>query len=216
MPAVAATAREPTIGEIYAAFDPAAQRVFRAAMSYSRGGVVRVRDLLLALWHAAELPEELRRMAPVPSGEPGGRWLTPMSNEPALRELLQRSHRLAQMQSPSGGRGVISPLLMLLAAAEDAATASRELAALCRERGIAIPADRSPDDAEASAGAPAPTRDPRVRPPATPAVAAPEIDFESLLREVLTGWIALQSQPAGDDRQSQLAALAAQVRRWAG
>ncbi|MEQ8637464.1 MAG: hypothetical protein RJQ14_08870 [Marinoscillum sp.] len=88
---------EPSISEIYAAFDADSHQIFRAAMSFSRGGVVRVNDLLAALMASEYIPSDLipgswhnRSLA-----QNDDFWVTPMSNEPALRELLTKAYRLA-------------------------------------------------------------------------------------------------------------------------
>lgn len=88
---------EPSISEIYAAFDADSHQIFRAAMSFSRGGVVRVNDLLAALITSEFIPSDL-----IPDSwhhrslsQNDDSWVTPMSNEPALRVLLAKAYRLA-------------------------------------------------------------------------------------------------------------------------
>src|ERR1043165_7348407 len=88
----------PSISRIYAAFDPASERVFRRAMYVSRGGIVRVEDLLTAL--AVEQPAATALALGVPDSSvallarrvgAGSSWV-PMSNEPALRALLESAY----------------------------------------------------------------------------------------------------------------------------
>jgi hypothetical protein len=97
----------PTISQIYAAFSPESYSIFRTAMGYSRGGVVRVADLLAALRErlpdAAEPLRDWRR--PLASGE----VLLPMTNEPALREALAQAYALAN-------GGALTPAHLLHAA----------------------------------------------------------------------------------------------------
>lgn len=112
-----ATLRTPTIGEIYAAFDVDAHQLFRQAMALSRGGVVRVADLLAALCATEQIPRDQIPASWVTQihRRPDEAWITPMSNEPALRELLVTAHRLAVSRS-SDQRPVITPLGLLASA----------------------------------------------------------------------------------------------------
>src|SRR4051794_37890055 len=115
------TASEPGISRIYTAFDPASHAVFRSAMALSRGGVVRVDDLLLAL--VEHVPEAAACLGGRPLRTASGPDLVPMANEPALRELLVRAFRLA-------GDGPLTPSHLL-----DAVTSTRT---------SPLPARRSP------------------------------------------------------------------------
>ncbi|MEZ6044241.1 MAG: hypothetical protein R3C11_01375 [Planctomycetaceae bacterium] len=88
---------QPTISEIYAAFDAESHQIFRTAMSLSRGGVVRVDDLLAAICcsgiFAQDLfPETWVRRSQQRSQQP---WMTPMSNEPLLLRYLTDAFHLA-------------------------------------------------------------------------------------------------------------------------
>lgn len=102
----------PSISEIYAAFDDACYALFRRAMARSRGGVVRVQDLLAAL--AEMLPERaaivlglepaaVASLARPPATAPN---LLPMSNEPALRSALASAYAAAD------GRPISASLLL--------------------------------------------------------------------------------------------------------
>ena len=107
----------PTISLIYASFSQETQRVFRRAMEVSRGSVVRVADLLLALWELARgdagelVAADWQPFRRTDSTEA---WLTPMSNEPALRELLEAAYRLQLSVDPK----VITPSRLWEAAAQ--------------------------------------------------------------------------------------------------
>src|SRR6266536_3000686 len=100
----ASTEREPCISRIYSAFDEASHAVFRSAMTRSRGGVVRVDDLLAAL--AEYLPEAATCLGGRRFRPGTGPNLVPMANAPALRELLARAYRLA-------GDGLLTPSHLL-------------------------------------------------------------------------------------------------------
>lgn len=88
----------PTISSVYAAFDAECQRVFRRAMQLSTGSVVKIPDLLRALTELARaagdgivpdswLPPSLAVASDV--------WLSPMSNDPALRTVLEQAYLAA-------------------------------------------------------------------------------------------------------------------------
>lgn len=87
----------PTISCVYAAFDAECQRIFRRAMELSTGSIVRVGDLVLALAELARpagagvVPDGWQPPPRPASREP---WLTPMSNEPALRTWLEQAYLL--------------------------------------------------------------------------------------------------------------------------
>jgi hypothetical protein len=114
----------PSISEIYAAFDDACYGLFRRAMARSRGGVVRVADVLAAL--AEMLPERTATvlglepaavacLAREPATAPN---LLPMSNEPGLRSALACAYVEAE------GRP-ITPLLLLQVVARSRRQARR-------------------------------------------------------------------------------------------
>ncbi|MCA9032083.1 MAG: hypothetical protein KDA66_14805 [Planctomycetaceae bacterium] len=115
-----------TISDIYAAFDAGAHQVFRGAMARSRGGLVRLNDLLAALVDSSSIPDELipsqwRQLAALESNAP---WMTPMSNEPALRDVLRAAHALTE-----SGAEPITPTILFAAAL--ARSQPRPAAATC-------------------------------------------------------------------------------------
>ena len=97
----------PTISQIYAAFSPESYSIFRTAMGSSRGGVVRVADLLGAL--RDRLPEAAEQLRDWRRPSASGEVLLPMSNEPALREVLAQAYALAN-------GGALTPAHLLHAA----------------------------------------------------------------------------------------------------
>jgi hypothetical protein len=109
-----------TMSQVYAVFDEATHAVMRRAMVVSRGGVVRVEDVETVLcadhpawveqclqWTADEIKQKAQRVASGPA------WV-PMSNEPALRALLQAAYELASLR----GEPVITPMHLLQALKE--------------------------------------------------------------------------------------------------
>jgi hypothetical protein len=106
----------PSISRIYASFDDDCHRAFRRAMARSRGGVVRVEDLLAAL--AETLPQRTAAVLGLDAAAVArlARWravgleLLPMVNEPALRLVLAEAHVRAADRP-------ITPELLLQAAA---------------------------------------------------------------------------------------------------
>jgi hypothetical protein len=90
------------ICRVYDALDDDSHRVFRQAMSRSRGGVVRLGDLVGALVEfdpvaaAAALgltEEETQELGRTPRTVPDR---VPMANDPALRDLLRRAFALVR------------------------------------------------------------------------------------------------------------------------
>ena len=169
----------PSISRIYAAFDDDCYRAFRRAMARSRGGVVRVEDLLSALAEtipdrtAAVLGLDAAAVARLARPPVAGPDLLPMSNEPALRSVL------AGAFAEADGRP-LTPTMLLRAVARSLAAARQPW--------------RRPDPPAASA--PVRPSQPAADPP-TPAV------VEAVLRR----WLAVQSWPAAD-RDSALQTLA--------
>lgn len=97
----------PSISQIYGAFVPESHRVFRAAMRNSSSGVLRVDDLIKAIVAAQLTPAhpELDSPSELLDGlchpavqSPDDRRLVPMSNEPALRQMLERAWWIAAAQ----------------------------------------------------------------------------------------------------------------------
>jgi hypothetical protein len=89
------------LAHVYDAFDALAYRAFRVAMRRSRGGVVRIADLVAAL--AETQPERtaaafqldrpaVNALARQPISDTD---LVPMANEPALRAILVDAYRRA-------------------------------------------------------------------------------------------------------------------------
>jgi|GEM_PF-1985052 len=96
------TSLDPTISQIYAAFDPAMMALFQSAIAVSRDAVVRVSDLRSTLIASTEgivqdvMPTNSpKRNRPASSSSRG-----PLANDPALRELFQQCYRLAKQRSP--------------------------------------------------------------------------------------------------------------------
>ncbi len=195
----------PTISQVYAAFDAASHRVFREAMARSRGGVVRVGDLLHALVELERaacgdvLPE---RWAAPPPAWGDDRPLVPMSNEPALRCLLATAFRIARAQ-PGADRPTISPAVLWAAVfVERRASARVDLEEVFSRLGLAIPPElRGPPEARP------PVPSPAARPAPAPRPADEMID------EVLTRWLALQALPAGPQRDAESARIAVLTRQ---
>lgn len=89
------------LARVYDALDAEAYRAFRAAMRRSRGGTVRLADLVAGLAEvapqavAAALRLDLSAVSTLarpPASEPD---LVPMANEPALREALTAAYHRA-------------------------------------------------------------------------------------------------------------------------
>ena len=178
MPA-AVQGEAPSISRIYVAFDDDCYRVFRRAMARSRGGVVRVEDLLAALAEtipgrtAAVLGLDAAAVARLARPPVAGPDLLPMSNEPALRSVL------AGAFAEADGRP-LTPTMLLRAVA-------RSPSAIRRPWREAVPAPTS---------APVRSPPPPVWPPPADAVQA-----------VLRRWLEVQAWPAAA-RDSALQALA--------
>jgi hypothetical protein len=117
MPAEAGPAPIPTISQVYGAFDESAHGVFRAAMGKSRGGVLRVADLAAALWEldsaevAGLLPEGWRPNESPRASQDRSR-MTPMSNEPAVRQWLFDAYQMALEQRRDQRSAVISSRIL--------------------------------------------------------------------------------------------------------
>jgi len=109
--------RPPSVSEVYAAFDAAALGVYRAAMSRSRSGVVRLTDLLAAVAAAEpgpareQLSEHGLRLSRQPPGP--GPAPVPLSNEAAVRAVLFRAfERAAALDSACITSGVLLDALL--------------------------------------------------------------------------------------------------------
>jgi hypothetical protein len=105
MPVEVAATERIALARVYDALDAEAYRAFRAAMRRSRGGTVRVADLLAALAETAPqtaarilglTTDALASLAHPPASDPD---IVPMANEPALRALLSAAYRSAGGQS---------------------------------------------------------------------------------------------------------------------
>ncbi len=123
-----------SINEIYRAFNSSSHQIFRVAMSLSRGSVVRVDDLILAIVKQRLAPAQPELTSPSSAIESLSSTLTgptvdehaaPMSNEPALRVLLQRAFELARDQ-PGTRYGVITPACLAFSILEQRAWLSPE------------------------------------------------------------------------------------------
>lgn len=160
----------PTISCVYAAFDDAAQKVFRRAMECSTGSIVRVADLLVAL---SELAIDAATGLVSPGWQPPRRttanepWLTPMSNEPALRTLLETAYLLVRA---SGRPLTITPRGLWQAAAN-----AGHLPSLTHRPLVAASSQRSCLDSQ-------------------PMLSRPSIDNRSMIARVLTGWLNVHAE----------------------
>lgn len=191
-----------SISQVYAAFDAASHRVFREAMARSRGGVVRVSDLVRALAERERalcrqvLPEGWTAPAP-PAGD--DRPLVPMSNEPALRRLLARAYFIARSQPEAAVR--ISPSVLWAAVfVERQASARVDLEEVFRRLELSLPAE-----CRAAPLVPRPVA-------ATRGETAGVLDKDSadeLIDQVLARWLAFQALPGGPEKAAEAARIAA-------
>lgn len=120
----------PTIGQIYSAFTAESHRVFRRAMTLSSRGILRLEDLVRAI-----VDSQLPTLQPAhisPSAALSGIAspvalptdqisLIPMSNHPALEEVLERAWLIAKSQpephwSPDGNCLSITPACLAASA----------------------------------------------------------------------------------------------------
>lgn len=205
---------QPTISQIYAAFSSASHAVFQQAMANSRGGVVRVEDLLAALIaRDAEigchvLPGGWR---PPTVGRAADRdHLTPMANEPALRELLRTGLLIAQAQ-PDREATEITPAVLWAAM-----VLSRRICCglgheeLFRRLELRCPSWLSTPVCLAP---PRATPQPAMSQPAAsqPAPTVRRIeqlfDERALVDVILERWLAVQGWPVGVERDAELARI---------
>jgi hypothetical protein len=145
------------LARVYDALDAEAYRTFRVAMRRSRGGVVRVDDLVAALAEIAPQSMEtvfglasdaIAALMRPPTTEPD---LVPMANEPALRTLLTDAYRRAIGQPVTPGHllAALAQMRPLPAALARRPSASVAIAAPSRPRGLA---DLTDDEATAALG----------------------------------------------------------------
>jgi hypothetical protein len=169
----------PTISQVYGAFDGTSHQLFRGAMSHSRGGVVCVEDLLVALGEhcpgaidsplgAAIRTAQSRRR---PADEP---HLVAMANEPTLRRLLATAYQLTAGRARATG-ALITPDVLV-----EAALRCRPIVALTQ---LARTAGSAQPRIERS----------------QPKVSA------NLIEDLLQEWLAVQTSPAGGQREQSLA-----------
>lgn len=195
----------PTISQVYAAFSDESHYVFQAAMARSRGGVVRVQDLLAALFarHAdvgrVVLPE--RWQLPASGIQLNGDPLVPMANEPALRDVLRAAYLIAQAQPSSNGT-TVTPTALWAAVIVTRQTycqlTPRQIFArldLCCPSFVRMTTDRRglPPQPESSAS--------RMEPETLP-------NQRDLIDVVLARWLAVQALPKGSERDHEIAQIA--------
>ena len=110
------TSHAATISEIYAAFDPAMTAVYQAAIAFSQGGILRVADLQAALSMSGTSP--VRDFTPPVWNESARPRVShnrgPLTNEPALREVLRSAYDLAKQLTPESPR--LTPTIALASA----------------------------------------------------------------------------------------------------
>lgn len=192
------------ISTIYAAFDPDSHRVYRAAMARSQGGVVRVSDLVAAL---AEL--ELEQCRELLSDSCIASWRrqprdgdgTPMSNEPALRDLFQVAHRIAAVQGGDQASVISAKVLWAASIIKHAAHISCSLQQAFTTFGIVCPSEF----VDCRVGEVLPVRIWKRSAECTEST-------DELIEQVLAQWLELQAMPMENDRASVLRTLAMQVR----
>lgn len=115
MPCIASLGQsrgEPTIRQVYRAFDETADRVFRESVCLSSRGMVHVADLLLALFeHHRDLvaPVLATGWQPLRLTRPDHDSGIPMVNEPDLHALLVTAYRFALVQPAPG---IINPAVL--------------------------------------------------------------------------------------------------------
>lgn len=196
---------QPLIFEIYEAFTPESLRVFRAAMERSRDGVVRVDDLVIAL--AEHGPgvgvEVLGEWRPSPH-RPGER-LVPMSNEPALREVLATAYRISAEQ-PSGDRLRITPAVL-----SAALFAGRHLPV---PMPLAVIFERLGLDCPGWVGNSGPRRQAVPSPPPPQTKPLDRGAADELMDEILNEWLQMQTVPDGRDRNRQRTVVEERVRQF--
>ena len=191
----------PTINEIYAAFDPAMTAVFQAAIAASRNGIVRVIDLQAALApHAGEFARDFllsiccerdRSSLPCPP--------RPLTNEPALRELLQNAYDLAKCrshESPTITPGVVLEITLAVTSSPTQSIHRRPLSGQTAHGELTASAT-----CHTAAQRPCLGRDAR------------RIIFQKM-NEVFEQWLELKSLTASSSKQqlrTQLAALTAEI-----
>lgn len=140
----------PSISQVYAAFDEQCHCIFRRAMGNSRGGVVRVQNLILAIVESNLPPrhpeltapaDALRGLAAQRSTSAADEHIVPMSNEPALRELLGRAWQIAAAQSETTAPRITSACLAASVLADRTARRSRSLPDVFDGLGLTLPPD---------------------------------------------------------------------------
>jgi hypothetical protein len=110
--------QEPTISQIYRAFDDQSHAVYRRAMSLSRNGVVSIDHVLSTI--ATLYPELAHALGTArhcwrrPDTAGAGLTAGPAANHPDLRRALAIAYRLAE--EPGARRGLLTPAQILIAA----------------------------------------------------------------------------------------------------
>lgn len=211
--------RSATIGEIYGAFDDDSHRVFREAMRNSRGGAVRVSDLAFALGELAPVEGSefqswpcMRRGDRATEAEPA---VVPMTNEPALRDLLQRAYRIAAVQPRTSAVRITPRILWGALFAQVPCTGIERIfdalqlvfPEVLRPRAAHVPARSVPQ--------PAPGRREvlTVARPVSPTAAVPSpIDLRPMIQDVLQEWLDVQDVTDSAEAQLRLSALQERVR----
>jgi hypothetical protein len=207
------------IGKAYSAFDDDCHALFRRAMRESRGGTVRIEDLVRALADSAAgdlgrcvlpLPTISARLIPR-GADPTG--LTPMTNEPDLRRLLQVAWQIGLAQ-PQTDQYSINPRVLCCA--------------LVAVRPQWFDAELDPFQALLLARPPELPVSPRRPPPLLAAPASPQalhqltnqslpvqrsIEVGPAIRTVLHEWAAIQNTVDLTDKRAAIADLVDRTRR---
>ena len=140
----------PSISQVYAAFDDQCHHIFRRAMGNSRGGVVRVHDLVLSIVESNLPPrhpelvtsaDALRGLAAQRSTSAADEHIVPMSNEPALRELLGRAWQIAAAQSETTAPRITVACLAAAVLVDRTSGRSHSLPEAIENLGLSLPPD---------------------------------------------------------------------------
>ena len=211
------SANSPSISQIYSAFDSDSHRVFRRAMSLSRGGVVRVNDLILAIVQLNLPPRHPELAAPAAlvrelagAGLPRSReeaCQVAMSNEPALREILQRAWRIASGQ-PNRSAPQITSGCLAAAVMVNRGRDRRSVEETFQQLGLHLPSDSTHETAGQGTPAVSSTQSALQHPESVTAD-----DSSRLIKDVLVRWMTLQSLDDAAERTRATSELAKLVKR---
>lgn len=199
------------IGRVYSLFAAESDRLFRATMWHSSGGVVCVIDLLRVLVDAELsavrelLPDNWK---PVDHRPPDNRPLIPASNEPALRQLLQTAYEIAVAQVEGIAekpRPQITPAVFWAAIfLEQQVPMNRPLAEIFGLLGLRFSESLQRKVAIAKPLRPSPApRRPALKP----------VEVSALISEVLNRWLDVQQLPIGEEKEQELTEIATLTQR---